>query len=102
MGNICAISYVSQRAFYKQGQVLVVDLTQQRISILTLFITALGGVNSWSVGAIWPLECQTLFTSDPKKSALYMLPFGFALLAGVIVINIGISLFRGANRELLA
>jgi hypothetical protein len=68
---------------------------------LTLLITALGGANYWSLSAFWPLECQTFFGPDPLKVASYVLPFGFAVLVGVILVNLGISLFRGANRELL-
>lgn len=69
---------------------------------MTLLITAFGGANYWSIAAFWPLECQILFGPNAVKVALYVLPFSFSVLIGVILVNIGISLFGGANRELLA
>lgn len=53
------------------------------------------------MAAFWPLECQTLYGPNGVKVALYVLPYGFALLAGLVLVNLGISVFRGANRELL-
>ena len=73
----------------------------QRISVLTLIITALAGANYWSLAAFWPLECQTLYGPDAMKVALYVLPFLYSITFGMILVNWGLSLFRGKNRELL-
>ena len=64
-------------------------------------VTALAGANYWAMAAFWPLECQTLFGPDAMRVALYVLPFLFAVSMGMILVNIGLSVFRGANRELL-
>ena len=64
-------------------------------------ITALAGANYWSLAAFWPLECQTLYGPDAMKVALYVLPYLFAITFGVVLVNWGLSLFRGKNRELL-
>jgi hypothetical protein len=69
--------------------------------VLTLIITALSGANYWSLAAFWPLECQELFGPDGMKVALYVLPYLFSVSIGMILVNWGISAFRGANRELL-
>jgi hypothetical protein len=73
----------------------------QRISILTLFITAVAGANFYSLLNFWPLECQQLFGPDPHAVARTVVAFGYAVALGVILVNCGLSLFRGANRELL-
>lgn len=69
--------------------------------MLTLIITALSGANYWSLAAFWPLECQELFGPDAMKVALYVLPYLFSISLGMILVNWGVSAFRGANRELL-
>ena len=68
---------------------------------MTLIITALAGANYWSLAAFWPLECQTLYGPDAMKVALYVLPFLYSITFGMILVNWGLSLFRGKNRELL-
>jgi Fungal trichothecene efflux pump (TRI12) len=76
-------------------------LILQRISILTLFITAVAGANFYSMLNFWPLECQQLFGPDPNAVARTVVAFGYSVALGVILVNCGLSLFRGANRELL-
>jgi len=49
----------------------------------------------------WPLECQQLYGPDPHAIARTVVAFGFSVAIGVIVVDIGLSVFRGANRELL-
>jgi Fungal trichothecene efflux pump (TRI12) len=73
----------------------------QRVSILTLFITALAGANFYSLLNFWPLECQQLYGPDPHAVARTVVAFGYSVALGVILVNYGLSLFRGANRELL-
>jgi len=53
------------------------------------------------MAAFWPLECQTLFGPDAMKVALYVLPFLFAVSLGMILVNVGLTVFHGHNRELL-
>jgi predicted secreted protein len=77
------------------------DSNSQRISVLTLFITALAGANFYSLLNFWPLECQQLYGPDPHAIARAVVAFGFAVALGVIIVDIGLSVFRGANRELL-
>lgn len=69
---------------------------------MTFLITALGGANFWSMAAFWPLECQALFGPDTLKVSLFVLPFGFGIVFGIIFLNVGITLFRGRNREMMA
>jgi hypothetical protein len=68
---------------------------------VTFFITAVGGAVYWSLTTFWPLECQTFYGSDALRLAAYVLPVGFAIIFGIIIINFGITTFHGANRELL-
>jgi len=49
----------------------------------------------------WPLECQQFFGPDPHEIARTVIAFGFSVATGVILVSWGLSLFRGANRELL-
>jgi len=49
----------------------------------------------------WPLECQQLYGPDPHAIARTVVAFGFSVAIGVIVVDWGLSIFRGANRELL-
>ena len=71
------------------------------MSILTLFITAVAGANFYSLLNFWPLECQQLYGPDPHAVARTVVAFGYAVALGVIIVNWGLSIFRGANRELL-
>lgn len=73
----------------------------KRISILTLFITALAGANFYSMLNFWPLECQELYGPNPHAVARTVVAFGYSVALGVILVDCGLSLFRGANRELL-
>lgn len=73
----------------------------QRVSILTLFITALAGANFYSLLNFWPLECQTFYGPDPHAIARTVVAFGYAVALGVIIVDYCLSLFRGMNRELL-
>ena len=73
----------------------------QRISILTLFITAVAGANFYSLLNFWPLECQLFFGPSAHQIARAVIPFGYATAAGVIFVSWGLSILRGANRELL-
>jgi len=41
------------------------------------------------------------FGPTPHEIARAVIPFGYAVATGVILVNWGLSLFRGANRELL-
>jgi len=66
-----------------------------------LIVTALSGANFWSIAAFWPLECQTLFGPDAMKIALYVLPYPMSVSIGMIIVNWGVSAFKGHNRELL-
>jgi hypothetical protein len=66
-----------------------------------LFITAVAGANFYSMLNFWPLECQQLFGPDPHAIARTVVAFGFAVALGVIIVDCGLSLFGGANRELL-
>jgi len=76
-------------------------LTSQRIAILTLFITGVAGANFYSLLNFWPLEANILYGPNPHKIARTIIPFGYAVNSGVIFVNWGLSLFHGANRELL-
>lgn len=49
----------------------------------------------------WPLECQQFFGPDPHEIARTVVAFGFSVALGVILVSWGLSVFRGANRELL-
>jgi Fungal trichothecene efflux pump (TRI12) len=80
---------------------MIFRLIKQRISALTLFITAVAGANFYSLLNFWPLECQTLYGPDPHAIARTVVAFGYAVALGVIIVNWGLSLLRGANRELL-
>lgn len=53
------------------------------------------------MAAFWPLECQYLWGPDAMKIAFYVLPFSLCVTLGMIMVNWGISAFRGHNRELL-
>lgn len=66
-----------------------------------MFITAVAGANFYSLLNFWPLECQTLYGPDPHAVARTVVAFGYAVALGVIIVNWGLSLLRGANRELL-
>jgi hypothetical protein len=68
---------------------------------LTLFITGVAGANFYSLLNFWPLECQTFFGPSAHRIARTVIPFGYSVASGVIFVNWGLSLFRGANRELL-
>jgi hypothetical protein len=68
---------------------------------LTLFITAVAGANFYSMLNFWPLECQLFFGPDPNQIAQTVIAFGFSVAIGVILVSWGLSVFRGANRELL-
>ena len=68
---------------------------------MTLVITALAGANFYSMLNFWPLECQQLYGPDPHAIARTVVAFGYAVALGVILVDWGLSLFRGANRELL-
>ena len=68
---------------------------------MTLFITALSGANYYSLAAFWPYECQQLFGPDAMTVALDVLPFLYSISLGMILVNWGITTFRGHNRELL-
>ena len=49
----------------------------------------------------WPLECQQLFGPDPHAIARTVVAFGYSVALGVILVDWGLSIFCGANRELL-
>jgi Fungal trichothecene efflux pump (TRI12) len=66
-----------------------------------LFITAVAGANFYSLLNFWPLECQQLYGPEPHAVARTVVAFGYAVALGVILVNWGLSIFRGANRELL-
>jgi hypothetical protein len=66
-----------------------------------LFITGVAGANFYSLLNFWPLEAQVLFGPNPHEIARTIIPFGYAVASGVIFINWGLSIFHGANRELL-
>jgi Fungal trichothecene efflux pump (TRI12) len=68
---------------------------------LTLVITGLAGANLFALGSIWPLQCQILFGPDFDKLARVLLPSGFSVLIALVVVNWCVSIFRGANRELM-
>jgi hypothetical protein len=68
---------------------------------LTLFITFVAGANFYSLLNFWPLEANILYGPDPHRIARTIIPFGYAVNSGVIFVNWGLSLFHGANRELL-
>ena len=68
---------------------------------MTLFITAVAGANFYSLLNFWPLECQQLYGPNPHAIARTVVAFGYSVALGVILVNWGLSLFRGANRELL-
>ena len=68
---------------------------------MTLFITAVAGANFYSLLNFWPLECQQLYGPEPHAVARTVVAFGYAVALGVIIVNWGLSIFRGANRELL-
>lgn len=73
----------------------------QRVSVIILFITAISGANFWSLVALWPLECHTLFGPDPGSVIHVLTVCGFAIVLGIVLVNWGLSAFRGANRELI-
>lgn len=73
----------------------------QRVSVIALFITAISGANFWSLVALWPLECHTLFGPDPTHVIHVLIVCGFFIVLGVILVNWGLTAFRGANRELI-
>jgi hypothetical protein len=101
LGNARPLSNVSQGTLHTQGIILETLTDLQRISVMTLIITALAGANYWSLAVFWPLECQTLYGPDAMKVALYVLPFLYSITFGMILVNWGLSLFHGKNRELL-
>ena len=68
---------------------------------MTLIVTACGGANYWSMTAFLPLECQILFGPNVYKVAALVIPFGVGTLLGIMLVNVGISVFKGRNRELL-
>ena len=49
----------------------------------------------------WPLECQQFFGPEPHRIASTVVAFGYSVALGVILVDWGLSIFRGANRELL-
>ena len=72
----------------------------QRTSILTLVILGLAGAASSAVLTLFPLEIQQIFGSDELHVARILVPLGFALPLGIILVNYGLSYSQGANREL--
>jgi hypothetical protein len=66
-----------------------------------LFVTAVAGANFYSLLNFWPLECQTFFGPDAHQITRTLIPFGFSVASGVIIVNWGLSILHGANRELL-
>ena len=88
-------------AFKNKVSDLGTNTDNQRISVLTLFITGVAGANIYSLINFWPLEGQILFGPDPHRIARTIIPFGYGVASGVIFIDYGLSFFHGANRELL-
>ena len=68
---------------------------------MTLFITAVAGANFYSMLNFWPLECAQLYGPNPHAVARTVVAFGYSVALGVILVSWGLSVFRGANRELL-
>lgn len=102
LGKFRSLSYDSRVGFQKQGFFAFTSYTHsQRISVLTLFITGVAGANFYSLLNFWPLEAQILYGPDPHRVARTIIPFGYAVASGVIFVNLGLSYFHGANRELL-
>jgi len=103
LGKFRSLSYGSCLGFQEQGLCGGHTFTYvQRISVLTLFITGVAGANFYSLLNFWPLEAQILYgVGDPHRVARTIIPFGYAVASGVIFVNLGLSYFRGANRELL-
>lgn len=66
-----------------------------------MFVTAVAGAQFYSLLNFWPLECQTFFGPSPHAIARTVIPFGFSVALGVIIVNWGLSILHGANRELL-
>lgn len=66
-----------------------------------MFITAVSGANFYSLINFWPLECQQIYGPDPHEIFRTVIPFGFSVAMGVVLVSWGLSAFRGANRELL-
>ena len=68
--------------------------------MLTLIITTLSGASFWSLAGFWPYACQQLFSPDGNYVARLLLAYGFSVPLGIIFVNWGLSLSRGAIREL--
>jgi len=72
----------------------------QRVSILLLLMSLVFGANFWSVAAFWPLQAQQLYGPGGVKISYDLLPYGYGLIAGIALFNIGVSIFPTAIREL--
>ena len=103
LGELCAISNGPRSHLQEQGirSHAYCGYNHQRVSILTLLITALAGAQFYSLLNFWPLECQTLYGPDSHEIARTVVAFGYAVALGVIIVDYCLSLFRGMNRELL-
>ena len=75
-------------------------IDSQRTSILTLVIVGLAGAAGSAVLTFFPLEVQQIFGSDELHAARILVPLGFAIPLGIILVNYGLSYTEGANREL--
>ena len=73
----------------------------KRVSVLTLFITAISGANFYSLLNFWALQLKNVFDPSPALIGAYATPFGFSVALGVITVTALLSRLKGANRELL-
>ena len=69
---------------------------------MTIIISAISGANFWAIFAFWPFQAQQLYGPDPVQVSLDLLPYGYGIISGMVFFNWAMSLFGGANRELLA
>jgi hypothetical protein len=67
----------------------------QRVSILALFILAMGGAIFYTMAAFWQLESQLLFGPDPHAISRIVVDLGFAFIIGICIIGCAITYSRG-------
>jgi hypothetical protein len=75
-------------------------INEQKNSILVLFVVGLSGATSSAVVTFFPLEARGIFGSDELYVARLLVPLGFAIPLGIILVNYGITYTHGAVREL--
>jgi hypothetical protein len=65
------------------------------VTILALFIGAMGGAIFYTMAAFWQQESQILFGPDPYAISRVVVALGFAFLTGIFLIGWAITYSRG-------